>query len=255
MKMTQKISALLLTSTLVACGGGGGGGGGSDPVTANQGANGVGGSDAAGSGQSTPIPSDGNSSGSTGGVTGSTALDCNAAWAAYVKANPSGLNYAYKSVNETFDASGKVTSTVTITVDNRIIRSDDTKVVTSSKTSFSNFPATQKQDEVSKADFLANCGKVSGIEVGDVGDLEGADAKVLEQSAQSLKVAAGTFSTNYTKVLVTQKGTEGETTLASWLLADGSNILVKSDVWTNTVVDGKAFKNHNVTELTKLVRP
>ncbi len=254
MKMTHKISALLLSSTLAACGGGGGGG--SDPAPAAQGTNGVGvtGSDATsgqnGTGTGTGTVSDGSASGGTS--TGTAAIDCGAAWTAYVKANPTGLNYAYKSVNQTLDSSDKVTSTVTLTIDNRIVRADDSIVVTATTTSISGLPGSQKQEDVKKADFLANCGKFSGVQVGD---LQGANAKVLEQSAQSLKVAAGTFSTNYTKVLVTQTGTQGETTLSSWVLADGSSLLVKSDAWTNTVVDGKPFKNHNVTELTKLVRP
>lgn len=179
--------------------------------------------------------------------TTSSPIDCATAWKTYVKANPTGLELTYKITSETTGSDGAVISSNVTNSESKIVESNDEHVVTLSKVSIPGLPANESETEWTKIQFLESCQTVDGLDIGD------ASMTILEQSTQKITVAAGTFDTNYTKVAITSEGVGGESTNATWILQDGSNIVVKSE--TSVVIGSLGFTNHTVNELVKIVRP
>ena len=183
---------------------------------------------AAGSGSGTSVPTTG----------GALSIKCELAWKSYVAANPAGLTLAYRVTTETKDGSGAVINASTSESETKVIESNDTRVVTS-------------DGDLSKTQFLEGCNQVGEFEFGQVD----ADVTVLEEGPRTVIVPAGTFATNYTKSSMAVGIGDGETIISNWVLNDGSNITVKSDVSMSSSVAGFTFQNRTITELVKIVRP
>ena len=247
MQSLSKItSSLFLTSSLFFIGGCGSGSGGSGssptppPATQPVGTA-VTGSGSAGTpttpsvGGTTAPPSGG---ATTSPVGGAASFNCGTAWKTYVAANPAGLSLAYKVTTETKDTGGVVLNSSSRQTETKIIESSDARVVTS-------------DGELSKAQFLEACGKVGGPEFGGLA----AQVTVLEKGPRTITVPAGTFATDYSKSSVVVGSSQGESTISSWTLSDGSGINVKSDVTVKSSAAGFSFESHTVTELVKIIRP
>jgi hypothetical protein len=261
-KLTQ---SLLVSSSLVwamACDGGSDSSSNNPPAAAGTGGGGTGASATGG------LPAAGGSvgSGTTAGATGTSSssqpapasggtatgllIICEAAWKTYVASNPVGLTLGYRVSTENKDGQGAVMSSSVSSSEKRIIESNETQVVQVSTSIIEGLPQpVENQSEVTREEFVEGCGRVGGL------NLPAGTVSVLEQSRQSVTVPAGTFDTNYTKYKASSTQLGGDSVLTNWILTDGSNIVVKSDVSLVSSAVGLTFQNHTVTELTKIIRP
>lgn len=250
MKMIPWTKVFLLASTMtvgVACSDSNGGDTpAAAPPTANTATTG-----------DTAVTEPGSTAVTDNGTTLGAALSCDDAWALYVKARPLGFLVAYKITSQNTGADGSIIPSAASSYEDVVLASDETHVLSKHTVTVQGLAQAIVSDvDLTKLQWIAGCRQGSSAVAGlPSGVPSNVTFEILEKGPQSVQVEAGTFTADHVKGKSSATDTQSGTVFDSWILQDGSGILVKAVTETTADINGSIIVSNVAVELTKLVRP